>query len=291
MKRLLSTVILVAILAVPVLAFAKKTTYISTNHRLNYVKLVEVGQTVAEERQMSHPTEIPDYKMREILASIRLSKQHMIGESVDEANVYNDAALNFLAPALSQAFRAAKSNEEVQFSYVVKDPKFILRNDRITMVTAWVSGNQLFFQFDKLFAKLTGDTDKRGDMSKIVSRARGLRVSLELKPGQSMAAVGSDVMSIDLDTSYTAAPATSVAEAEEGASTAPSRPQKSKYSRSKTGEAATGDAAAETSAAAAAAPAGSDVERRLEELDTLRKRNLISRKDYEAKKKEILNDL
>lgn len=273
MKRIISISVLVACLAVPPLACAKKSTYVVTDRRLNYVKLVEVKASVAEERNITHPVDIPEQKIREILASLKLSKAHLLNDKVDTREVYDEKAINFLAPALSRAFRDAKSNEEVQFSYVVKNPFFVLRNDRLTMVDAWVSGNELYLEFQKLYAKLTGDTDKRGYESKTVNRARGLRVSLELGPGQTMAAVGSDTMVVDLAHDYSIpTPTPGVA------------PEASEIEQ--------GDPTQHAMVNETPASMGDDeMTRRLEKLDMLRKRGLISSKEYKQKKAEILKDL
>jgi hypothetical protein len=272
MKRIISISVLVACLALPALAYAKKSTYVVTNRRLNYVKLVEVKAKDAEERNITHPVDIPEQKMREILASLKLSKGHLLSDKVDSREIYDEKAIDFLASALSRAFRDAQPNEEVQFSYVVKNPYFILRNDRLTMVDAWVSGNELFLEFRKLYAKLTGDTDKRGYTSKTVNRARGLRVSLELGPGQTMAAVGSKTMIVNLAQDYSMPkpmPATDETAVKQMASNEHTT----------------------TSSAAVAAPAADETTRRLEKIDMLRKRGLISNKEYKQKKAEILKDL
>lgn len=289
MKRTIIAIVMMVAFMVPASALAKKTTYIVTNGRLNYVKLVEVGSSVAEERSMTHPVDIPEQTLHDILASLKLSKAHLFGNETDTREVFNERAINYLAPALSRAFREAKENEEVQFSFAVKDPFFIIRNDRLTMVTAWVSGNELYLEYKKLYAKLTGDTDKRGDTSKVVGRAKGVRVSMELGPGQSMAAVGSDIMVVDLKHNFApiATTATETARpAEEGKAAVSKRTKKSKYTKGDAEEVSSTESAEGT-----AAPAATGVSRRLEELETLRKRNLISRKEYNEKKKEILNDL
>ncbi len=289
MKRMIVAAVVMAGLLAPASALAKKTTYIVTNGRLNYVKLVEIKPSEAEDRSMTHPVDIPEQTMRDILASLKLSKGHLFSDEADTREVFDERAISYLAPALSRAFREAKENEEVQFSFVVKDPFFVIRNDRLTMVTAWVSGNELYLNYKKLFAKLTGDTDKRGNLSKVVSRAKGVRVSMELGPGQTMAAVGSDTMVVDLKHDFTpVATATTGTAASTGKekTTVSKHTKKSKYSRREVGEVTS----AETPEATAA-PAEKSVTQRLEELETLRERKLISRKEYNEKKKEILGDL
>lgn len=282
MKKYALTALLAVAILLPATGLARKTTYIVTNKRLNYVKLVEVKASVAEEQSMSHPVDIPTSKMRDILEALTLSKEHLIGEKVDTRQVFDERAINYLAPALSRAFREAQSNEEVQFSFIVKSPYFIIRNDRLTMVDAWVSGNELFLEFKKLYAKLSGDTDKRGNMSKIVSRAKGLRISLDLQPGQQMASVGSRTLVVNLN--YVPVVASSTKSSSGGVKRA-----SNSRNRKRTVD---DDAAASSKTAAVEASVDSDpATRRLEKLDSLRKRGLITKKEYKAKKKEILNDL
>lgn len=304
MKRILIISLVILAFAMPTKVFAKKTTYIVTDKRLNYVKLVEVKASVAEERNITHPVEISTEQMRNILENLNLSKEHLVGDKVDSKQIFNEQAINYLASALSRAFREAQPNEEVQFSYVVKNPYVILRNDRLTMIDTWVSGNELYLDFKKLYAKMTGDTDKRGNYSKIISRAKGVRVSLELGPGQQMAAVGSNILIVDLKQSQLAPLASSVqvdsADQTKGQALKDIDRKKSKYSRSKSSEgevvaasaeAASSSSAAQTASSVSTSSSEDDAVRRLEKLDMLRKRNLISSKEYKEKKAEILKDL
>jgi hypothetical protein len=274
MKKLLVCAVLIACVAAPALAMARKTTYIVTNKRWNYVKIAEVKPAVAQERNMSQPVDIPQAKMAEILKSLKLNKRHLIGEEIDSREIFNQRAINYLAPALCQAFRTATNTEEVQFAYNVKDPMFILRNDRLTMVTAWVSGNDLYLKFDKLAVKLLGDTDKRGQKSYVLSRAQGIRLSLDIGPGQEMAAVGSNVMKVDLKHSFKPVVASSASGDAAVASSS-----------------TTTEEGMKTKAEPAFEPSDDATTRRLEKLDSLRKRGLITNKEYKAKKQEILNEL
>lgn len=274
MKKLMMIAALVLCVAVPAKLMARKTTYVATNHRWNYVKVVEVKPSVAEERNMTTPTDISESQMRDILRSLKISKQHLFGDQITEREIFNEKAINFLAPALCQAFRDAASNEEVQFAYNVKDPKFVLRNDRLTAVTAWVSGRDLYLEFNRLAEKLLGDTDKRGRESYTLSRAQGLRLSLEVAPGMTMAAVGSKTMVVDLNHNFKPTMASSKTQSDETTTTASNdRP------------------VTETTTSTAPVMSDDEATRRLEKLDMLRKRNLITNKEYKEKKAEILKDL
>ena len=276
MKKLLMIVALVACIAVPAELLARKTTYVITNRRWNYVKLVEVKPRVAEERSMTQPVDIPQAQMRSILKSLNLSKHHLFGDKVTERGIFNERAINYLAPAICQAFRDSSPKEEVQFSYNVKDPMFILRNDRLTAVTAWVSGNDLYLKFDRLAQKLLGDTDKRGRDSYTLSRAQGIRMTLEIGPGQTMGAVGGKTMIVNLKHKSTPVVATSKTEAGEEGTTV---------------VASGSDEAQRTAAESPPVLSDDETTRRLEKLEMLRKRNLITNKEYKRKKEEILKDL
>lgn len=283
MKKLIAAV-LVCIL-VPAYACAAKTTYIVTNQRFNYVKLKEVSPKTAETRSMTHPYEISEDQMRAILKSIRVSKRQMASKEVDTQDVLNESAISYLAPALTRAFREADTNEEIVFSYLVKDPYFIIRNDRLNIANAWISGNEMHIRFQKINAKMTGDTDKRGNESKLISSARSLRTDLELGPGQVMAIGDKDELIVDLNYNFAAA---SQQVAETPASTAPEKVTSKK--KSKKGD-LTQEKADVAVAPVATQPEPTDVKSRLERLDELKKEKLITNQEYYEKKKEILKDL
>ncbi|MFH1873568.1 MAG: hypothetical protein ABH859_00060 [Pseudomonadota bacterium] len=265
MRKLLLITLIMAIL--PVTTLAKKTTYIVTNHRLNYVKIEEVKREVAETRQMDHPQNITELQMRGILKSIKLNKKHLIGEKVKhDMAVLNEPAINFLAPALVKAFKEAKPNEEVVFSYLVKDPIFILRNDRINIAHLWVNNNELHIKFNKLYAKVSGDTDKKGYSGRAVSNARGLRLAFDIGPGQKMGISDPEELVVNLDYDFSKEKPDLVADQ--------------------------GEAENEVETAAVNSDANKvDAKERLQRLEELKKEKLITPKEYEQKRQEILNQL
>jgi len=79
MKKII--IIAVMLSFVSALSFAAKSTYVVTDHRLNYVKIKEVKESVAESRNMNHPAEISEAQMRGILSSIKLSRRNLIGKA------------------------------------------------------------------------------------------------------------------------------------------------------------------------------------------------------------------
>ena len=317
MKRLTLWVIAAAIaIAVPNIAAAAKTTYIATNHRFDLVKLQEVKPSEAAIRGMTHPVTLDEQGLMSALESVMLSRSYIIKKEVDSQRVFDDGAVSYLAHNFSLAFAQAKPNEKVVFSYLTKDPIFILRNDRITIGEAWMQGDELHLKFTKLYAKLTGDTDKRGNEAKAIARARGLRIQLELQPGQMMAVNDPEELLLNINYNYAAdvqkrqldakAVPTSgktmageevvlpiATGAEPVQATTETKSKSKSKAKARDAEAGSAQAAAPTGVAAgnAAAGTGETVEQRLRTLDSLRKDGLISDKEYKEKKKEIMNDL
>ena len=179
-------------------ALAKKTTYIYTDNRFNFVKIEEMSKKEADALATNQPFTISEEQVRAILKELKLARSFIRNKETETQDIFDESAINFLAPKLVDALSKATYKDKIIFSYLTKDPKFILRNDRLTIVDAWVSDNKVYFNFEKLMARLDGDYDKRGDYSKIVARARGLRVSLEIREGQAYG-TSTDEVVVDLN--------------------------------------------------------------------------------------------
>ncbi|MBI4212098.1 MAG: hypothetical protein HY540_05610 [Deltaproteobacteria bacterium] len=253
--------LLIAVLTVMVAndAGAKKTTYVATNHRFNYVKRDEVSHKLAAERQMNHPADVDEAKLREALASIRIAKKSFGEEDAKTHEAFGESAINFLAVNLSKAFREAASNEEIVFSYLDKDPIFIIRNDRLTIGTVWIHGNELHVQFQKLWAKMTIDTDRRGNERKAASMARGMRIAFDPAPNQKLGLDDAKELIIDLSAQVNVAAEPAEKTTEIAVKGTPTH-----------------------------AP---DAKERLQKLEALKKEGLITDKEYAEKRKEILQGL
>lgn len=280
-------------------AWAAKTTYVATNHRFNYVKLKEVSGSIVEARGMTHPATLDETGLRAALASINLSRSHVIKKEIDSQRVFDDRAIDFLAPNLVRAFSQATPDEVVVFSYLSKDPLFIIRNDHLNICEAWVHGDELHIKFEKFYAKITGDVDKRGNEARAIARARGLRVKLELGDGQKMGVDDPDEIILDMHHNYAKKPepekpaegvtmsgeripTTEEVKAPEMAQTKADN-KKEKTSKKK-----------EEVTAEPVAPQPSEKPNpkvRLEQLDQLKKDGLINKREYEEKRKEILKEL
>lgn len=149
-----------------------------TNDRMDFVKLVIMKTKEAKERAAQHPAVISLDKMKQYLGAVLVSEKDLLKKSPEVVKVFNDKAINFLSPILVKAFSQAKPDQMVVFSWLTKEPYVVLRNDRIVIGECWVTNNQLHIQFNKLLAKLIGDTDKRGNFNTVLDRSKGLRIHL-----------------------------------------------------------------------------------------------------------------
>jgi len=274
-------------------AWAAKTTYIVTNKRFNYVKLKEVKTGIAGERHMTHPVMIDEQGLKAALASVKLSRSYIIKKEIDTQRVFDDRAIEYLAPAMVKAFAQASPTDKIVISYLSKNPFFILRNDRLNIADAWVSGNELHLQFKKLYAKVTGDVDKRGNERRAASRARGLRVNLELGPGQKMAVGNTDEIVLSLNYNYVTVPEPDEVITEGVTMTGKKVPMDTRQATS--GEVARAGSSKGTPAAVTMSPqpatSSGDAKARLQQLEELKKSGLINKREYQQKRKEILKGL
>jgi hypothetical protein len=259
-------------------AVAKKTTYIVSNKRFNYVKLKEISVRKSEQLSMSHPVELDIEKLSDLLASIELSKRHLISAEDESVKVFDKSAIDFLAPHLKKAFSTAKANERVTFAYLTKNPRSIFRNDRLSIVQAWFSNGKLYMKFKKLYAQVHGDINKRGNEAKIAARSRGLRVSFELRPGLTMLPGDSKTLVADLSGNFKAG-SDELLQAVKSGST-----DKVKSKQPKKSQAAADNALAESAKK-------QNAKDRLQVLEELKREKLITKKEYEEKRKKILNEL
>jgi hypothetical protein len=245
-------------------ALAKKSTYIYTDHRFNFVKIEAMDKDELKKLEVNHPLIVSQEQMRSILKEIKLSRTFVVKKETETQDIFDERAVSFIAPKLIEALEAATDKDKITVSYLTKDPKFILRDDRLTIVTVWAHANELHFEFQKLLAKLEGDYDKRGDFSKIIARSRGLRVSLAVRDGQSYGR-GTDELVVDLAHDFAKA-AAETADASEIAD------------------------ASKTAPIIITTPPITAKER-LKELEQLKEDGLVTDKEYKKKRKDILKGL
>lgn len=229
-----------------------------TNGRMDFVKLDTLKEKEVKERAPQHPATISLDQMKNYLLSVTVSEKDLLKKSPDIVQVFNEKSVGFLAPILVKAFSKVQPNQMVVLSWLTKDPMFVLRNDRIVIAECWVKDDQLHMKFNKLLAKLVGDTDKKGDFDQIVNRAKGLRI--KLLPSAVVAVAGKKgteaVISMNGDFSGLDAPDVIAG----GSSASKVRAQRT-------------------------------VKDRLTDLDQLRKDKMITEGEYQNKRKALLDSL
>lgn len=276
MKRTLTLLAIGFWLTAPVITFAAKTTYIFTDRRFHFVKREELKSKELKARgEANHPYTFSDLQMHNLLANIRLNKKYILAKKTEELTVFDPVHLDWMIPYVVKAFQDAKPNEEVVFAMVTPAGKFLIRDDRLTIVRGWVEKERLHLYFKKLMAKVPNNFDKLSDVSQAMNRSQSINVTLDLQKGQEFGKSMDELVlaipsteSLSLAASETAAPETTA-------------PKKGSASKKKSAP-----------EAAAAAPAeNASVETRLQQLQKLKDQGLISSKEYETKKKEILKEL
>ena len=256
--------------------------------KLNTVQVKKADSGLLEKTKLNHPHLFDSEDLKNILSSIRFSKQILIIKDIDNAPLFPSETLDELLPHLVEAFRLAEPDQVVFFSYIVQNPKFLIRNDHLTFCRAFIVGDELHLEFGKLYAKLFGDYQKKNEQ-RLVNQARGLRVSLEPTEGQYLDPNDPKTLIVDLKRDY----AVIVAEREKR-----DREQIKKVGVKKDevplpseSVAATRDHSKNPADTLLSSPPQSSVEERLRVLKQLREDELITEKEYKRKKKELLKDL
>lgn len=222
--------------------------YIHTNRRLDYVKLEALNDKDQTALQPSHPAVVSVDKMREILTSLQMTRRSLIKNKLTDLRIFDDRAVDYLAAYLAEGLRRATPQQVLVFSYLHGDQKRVFGNDRFSTGRVWMQGGDLHVEFNKLFAKVVGDLDKRGYADKALARSKGLRITLQAGPGQVLGASNAAEVILDTKATYAA-----------------SGNEQHRQPES--------------------------VTERLEELEKLYKRKLLTEAEYRAKRQAVLNGL
>jgi len=286
MKKILLAMV-VGVLLIPSIAQAKKSTiYRQANNPANIIKLDKIGSKEATELQLNHPYTFSEDQMADILRSIRFNRRALFSQKVKTRHVYEEEYIEKYTPLLVKAFKEVGPKEVVYFSLAQQRPLFIIRNDRLTSVRMWVSGQELHIDFLKTEAKLQGDYKQRTQQGRrLIEDSKGLRISLEPQEGQKFAFDSSDEIILDLSANWEAI--VTKIEAEEKRIKEQMELEKAKGSRKKK--------IAKQQAQSQRPPVSEKdrktAEERLGELKKLKDKGLINEQDYERKKQEILENL
>lgn len=238
--------------------------YYYDNHRFNFVKVAKMDKTDGE--TIGHPYVFNEPQMGTILKMVEIKKGSAFSDNENEKSVFNVTAINRLTPHIVKAFSEITPKQKIVFSYLVKEPLFVIKNDRLTSGSMWVEDGKLHILFDLLYVKVTGDTDKMGySAERLAQRARGLRVTLDIQPGQAYGDSTRELL-VDVGTAEKIAEEVIKKEAE----------------LARRGVDATVKIEAVKDAS---------VKERMRELKTLRKERMITEEEFQQKRKDLLNQL
>ena len=253
----------------PASVFAKSD-YLYRN-RLNWVKLDELSKKQLAGVELLHPNKtISESQMQAMLKSVQMNKGAAFQSDVKTTEVFdNDEATKF-APLIIQALATAQPNEVVSVSLVNKRPSAIVRDDHLTMLNIFVTTEGIHFYFGKLFAKLEGDYMEVSKMDETIRRAKDMRITLASVEGQRLSF--GEVNELILDPKYDFVNNVAGDQAQPAMAT-------------------TGTKKATTVSTAATPTETTSIEERLQNLENLKQKGLISDKEYKAKKNEILNEI
>ncbi len=299
MKRLLQ-IFSVVLLSVPALAAWGATVYQQPNNPANFVKL-EKFRPKGPEVQLNHPHTFTDEQIRAILRSLKYSKKLILLKESKNRDIFELEYIDKFAPYLIDAFAKATPEQAVVWSVVQKRPYFIIRNDKLTTVRMWIVGNELHMDFLKVEAKLQGDYQAKTTGQRLINEAQGVGVRIEPQQGQKFALDSTETLILDLNANWPQIADALDDEDERLREEAELAKKGKKMAKSPEGSSATGATTLSTTSSATAAPAParpapsakdqSDAQARLTELKALKDKGLITEKDYDKKKEEILKDL
>ncbi len=279
------------------------------NNPANSVSLEKIKEEKAEGLVLNHPYTFDPKKLTDMFLSLRYNKSVLFLKDVEDQSIFFDVKLleNKFIPHIVEAFQKATPNQVVSISIVQKDPYFIVRNDRLNIIRAYVAQDGLHLKFVKTDAKLMGDYQAHTTGTKMIDRAQGMKVTFEPQPGQMLSF--DDPREIILDLNYDFASLVDKKAEEDKAREEESkkrkRSDKTPESRStpapstsvttpgKTTTPATPASSTPSPSSPQPKPAGAGKSsaERLKELKVLKDEGLITPKEYEEKKSEILKGL
>lgn len=238
--------------------WASTLIYKSPN-KIDFVKIVGAKKE-EKEGGLKHPYKWNPEQIRAILRSIHFNKAVMLKQDIQDQQLFGERNVEFLAPYLMEAFQKAGPEEVVVVSYFTEKSKLLVPDDRLTIFRAYIKEDGLHVKFLKLYAKLLGDRTTKG-AERAIQEAKGMHVSLELQPGQNRISWDPEELVFGLKYDFKGSgPPEQEVRVKMKPSSAGAAPQKS-------------------------------VRERLKELDRLKEDELITEKEYQKKRKELLKEL
>lgn len=271
MKKIILTLVVSIIFSVS--AYADDYLYKSGN-KIDYVKISKAGKE-EKEGGLKHPATFTPEQMRSILKSLHFNKKVILSKKIADGDLFKEGHIEFLLPYVVEGFQKLKDNQVLVVSFFTKDPTFVLQDDRLTIIRAFVKEDGLHFKFNKLYAKMMGDRTTMGSL-RAAQEAKSLGVSLEIQPGQNRISWEPEELVFDLS-HYTAS-----GEKTEVVEESKTKDLKSKSKTSKELPAAS---------VSSQTQGQKTIKDRLKELDQLKKDEMITDKEYQQKRKELLQQL
>lgn len=258
-------ILLAGLAVISACGFENRKGYFFDNHRFNYVRAEKLSNSTGE--NINHPFTFSEPEMSTILKMVEIKKGSAFTKNEKEKSIFDGYSINKLTPALVKAFATITPEQRVGFSFMMKSPTFILKNDRLTAGWMWVEDGKLHIDFDLIYVKINSDTDKMGytAMRQTIAKSKGLRVALDLQPGQEYGATTRELV---IDTGM----ASKIAE----------------QTLAKEKELAERGVDAEVKIEVVKEKS---VRERMRELDTLRKERMITEEEYQKKRSELLGRL
>ena len=182
MKKILLPIALFFILGLVHYARADSNYIYKSPNKIDFVKLDKANKHEKTDGLL-HPHTFTDDEVRSVLRSIRFNKKVLLSKDIEKAELFDEKNIEFLTPYLLEAFQKAGPEQVVVASYFTRHGQMLVQNDRLTVFRAFLKNDGLHFVFNKLYAKMLGDRTTMG-ADRAMQEARGLKVSLELQPGQ-----------------------------------------------------------------------------------------------------------
>ena len=243
-------------------ATASNTIYKSPN-KIDFIK-IDTAKKDEKAGGLRHPYPFDRDQMRAILRSIRFNKKILLLKNVQNRELFNEGNIEFLAPYLIEGFQKAGPEQVVVASYFTRDSKSVIQDDRLTVFRTFVKEDGLHVKFTKTYAKLFGDRTTMGG-ERAAQEAHGLRVNLEIQPGQNRISWDPEELVFDLShfglggEIHAKAPDTALESSPKKKVQKPSEPKSTRD--------------------------------RLKELEQLKKDEMITEKEYQEKRRELIQGL
>lgn len=257
----------------------------------NYVKIIDADDDFEELQPFDHPKEISEAKIYNMLASLHFDKGSLMFDDKEELRLFDLRGLKLLSPYLAQALSEVEADQVVAFQYIKKAPfAKVVRNDRLIAGKCFVRDGELFIRFGKLYAKIVGDYSRAGQQ-RVVREAQDRRVLLRSMPGQR--SLGEKFIALQVEHDFKADLDRMAREEIERKRQKEAAESFSGVPVPATPPPGEGVPTPSTASSKEKAPAKDDTEIKvkLKTLKELRDDDLISEKEYEKKKAELLGEI